>query len=451
MGLEHTFFDERCAGFMSDDAFLRAMARFEAALAVASSRNGLFSPEDAAVIARVCETAVFDAADLARKARNAGALAIPFVQALTAQVAAVSPQASRWVHFGATSQDATDTALVLCLRPAGERILELAARTGDAAARLAGAHAGTPMAARTMLQPAAPIPFGWKAAVWLSQVVDAYPPFADALRQVQVLQFAGPAGTLASFGGKARAVAEALADELQLEPAPAAWHSARGRLARLGSEAAILSGAAAKMGRDISLLMQAEVAEVSEPAGAGRGGSSSLPHKRNPALSLIALEAAQRVPALAATLLGNLAPEHERGLGHWQSQLFTLRTLLGECASALAAMAEALEGLKVDADAMRANLDATHGLVFSEALSSTLARKVGKARAHAMTEKLCERAATEGKHLRDVALSEKEARDALGEDALRGLFRYEAQFGDTPAAITRVLDAWSAVRSGRSA
>lgn len=446
MSLEHAFADERCAEFMSDDALLRAMAQFEGALALASARNGILPSEDAAVIARVCQTAIFNSSDLARKARNAGALAIPFVQALTAQVAAVSPNAGRWVHFGATSQDVTDTALVLCLRPTGLRILELSARVGDAAARLASAHQSTPMAARTLLQPAAPVPFGWKAAVWLSLMVDAYPSFATALKEVQVLQFGGPAGTLASFQSKAAAVTKALAEELNLKPSSVAWHSARGRLARLGTEAAILSGGASKIGRDISLLMQLEVGEVFEPTGAGRGGSSSLPHKRNPALSLIALEASQRIPGLAATLLTNLAPEHERGLGHWQTQMYTLRTLLCECASALAAMADALEGLRVDREAMRRNLDRTGGLVFSEVLSSTLARAIGKAKAHSMTEKLCEVAARDGRQLREVAKEDKEVAEALAEDSIGELFRYESQFGDAPAAIGRVLSDWSAIR-----
>lgn len=434
---------------MGDDAYLRAMAKFEGALALALAESELISAEDASLIARVCDTATFDANDLACKARNAGALAIPFVHALTAQVAAVSPQAARWVHFGATSQDVTDTALVLCLRPAGLRILDLATRTGEAAARLIEVHAATPIMARTLLQPAGPVPFGWKVAVWLSLVLDAYSPFATALRQMQVLQLAGPTGTLASLRGKERAMSEALAKKLGLAPASIAWHSSRGRLARLGSEAAILTGAAGKIGRDISLLMQLEVAEVSEPHAAGRGGSSSLPHKRNPALSLIALEAVQRVPALAATLLGGLAPEHERGLGQWQSQHLTLRSLLCECASAFAAIAEALEGLQVDRHAMLVNLDRTRGLVFSETLSAMLAPTLGKARAHTLTAKLCETAAQEGKHLREVALADKEVTSSVADEDLARVFTYSAQFGDAPGAIARVLAAWSASRRER--
>ncbi|MCD6042320.1 MAG: 3-carboxy-cis,cis-muconate cycloisomerase, partial [Burkholderiales bacterium] len=171
-----------------------------------------------------------------------------------------------------------------------------------------------------------------------------------------VLQFGGPSGTLSSFGERGEAVMAALARELELPPSLVPWHSTRDRFARLGAELAILAGAAGKIGRDVSLLMQPEVGEAAEAARAGRGGSSSMPHKRNPALSMLALEAAQRAPGLAATLLAQLTPEHERGLGQWQSQWFTLRELLGATASGAAAMADVLEGLEVNGKAMRDNL-----------------------------------------------------------------------------------------------
>jgi 3-carboxy-cis,cis-muconate cycloisomerase len=445
-----TFADEPIAAALDDASLLAAMARFEAALALASARAGVLPIEDAQVIVRVSDVAHFDAAALARQARNAGTLAIPFVKALTAQVAASSPSAARWVHFGATSQDTIDTALVLCVQPAGRRLLELVARLGDSAAKLTREYAATPMAARTLLQPAAPISFGWKAAVWLSLVADAYAPFAASLEGMRVLQLGGPVGTLAAFGDKAEAVTRLLAEELRLRAVPIAWHGARGGIARLGVEAAILVGAAAKIARDVALLMQAEVAEAFEPGGAGRGGSSSLPHKRNPALSLLALEAAQRAPQLAATLLAELAPEHERGLAQWQSQFFTLRDLLGACGSGLAAMAEALEGLRVDPVAMLANLERTQGLVFSEALANRLSRTLGKPRAHTLVESLCAKAVRETRHLREVFMDNEEARGAVPDDERARLFDYAAQLGDAPRAVARVLACWEAVKAARS-
>ena len=340
---------------MSDEKLLAAMARFEGALARASARQGLLPAAHAEIISRVCQGAQFDTAALAREGR-AGTLAIPFVKQLTAQVARVSPEAARHVHAGATSQDVIDTGAVLCLKPACARVAELAVRLGDAAAELARRHAATPTAARTLLQPALPVTFGWKASVWLSMVARTLPALRRAAESACVLQFGGPSGTLSSFGERGTAVMAALAHELQLSATLVPWHSARDRFARLGAELAILAGAAGKVGRDVSLLMQPEVGEAAEAAKAGRGGSSSMPHKRTPALSMLALEAAQRAPALAATLLSQLTSEHERGLGHWQSQWFTLRELVCATASGTAAMADALEGLEVHEQAMLANL-----------------------------------------------------------------------------------------------
>jgi 3-carboxy-cis,cis-muconate cycloisomerase len=432
---------------LSDRRLLAAMARFEAALARASARAGLIPAADAETIARVCEHARFDAAALARAARSAGTLAIPFVQQLTAQVAAVSEDAARHVHFGATSQDVIDTAAALCLRPACEHLLVLTLRAGDAAAQLAGRHARTPIAARTLLQPALPVPFGWKAAVWLSALTRSRSHLRAAAAEACALQFGGAGGTLSAFGDRGDAIGTALAAELGLPRPALPWHSARDGFARLGAEAAILAGAAGKIGRDVSLLMQPEIGEVAEPAGAGRGGSSSLPHKRNPAGSLLALEAALRAPGLAATLLAQLTPEHERGLGQWQSQWFTLRELLCATASGLAAMAEVLEGLEVDAAAMRRNLERTRGLVYSEAVSVRLSRALGKAAAHRLTEKLCAKAQREGTTLLEAMRADAEATRAIPAGELAALFDPERAFGAADTMLERALAEWRAQRA----
>jgi len=415
------------------------MARFEASLARACIAEGLVPAKAAKTITQVAARARFDATTLARDARVAGALTIPFVKRLTEQVAAVSPDAAKYVHLGATSQDVIDTGVVLCLAPAAARVLALSRRLGDAAAALARRHAKTPIAARTLLQPAIPVSFGWKAAVWLSMLARSHAHFAAAARAVRVLQFGGAGGTLSAYGNKAGAVAAALARELKLEQPSITWHSARDGFARLGAEAAILAGAAGKIARDVSLLMQPEVGEVTEPSGKGRGGSSAMPHKRNPVASLSALEAAQRAPALAATLLAQLAPEHERGLGQWQSQWLTLRELLASTAGGLAAMAEALEGLKVDARAMRANLERSGGLVYSEAVSLALARELGKSKAHERTEELCREAVRKGRTLREVV------RAAHPELNLKVLFDPRRSLGEAQAMIGRALGEWASV------
>lgn len=449
-GLALTFADRTCAEALSDERLLAAMASFEAALARAEARVGLVPQPHAELIAQVCESARFDARSLALAARNAGTLAIPFVKALTRQVEAVSPEAARYVHFGATSQDLQDSALVLCLKPASARVDALAVRLGDAAATLARAHARTPCLARTLLQPALPAPFGWKAAVWLSQLSRSLRAWRESVAAACLLQFGGPAGTLSAFGERASEVEEALARALDLPLPPIPWHSGRDALARLGTAAAALAGAAGKTARDVALLMQPEIGEASEPAGEGRGGSSALPHKRNPALSMLALEASLRAPGLAATLLAQLTAEHERGLGQWQSQWLTLRELLSGAAGALDAMGEVLEGLEVHEAAMRANIERMRGLVYSEALSLRLAASLGKQGAHAATEKLCTKAVKEDRHLLEVARADPQVGATLAPAELEGLFKPERCFGAAPAMIDRTLADWQQLREART-
>ncbi|TAK88182.1 MAG: 3-carboxy-cis,cis-muconate cycloisomerase [Betaproteobacteria bacterium] len=408
------------------------MARFEGALAIATARAGFFPQPVANAIAQACGRATFNIAALAHEARNAGTLAIPFVAALRAQVPA---EAARYVHFGATSQDAMDTAAALCMKQAAERITALAVELGDSAAALARRHANTPMLARTLLQPAAPVPFGWKCAMWLAPLARALPHWRAAVEEGCVLQFGGAAGTLSAFRDKGPAIAEILAKDLGLKD-PVTWHSARDGFARLGSELAILTGIAAKIARDVTLLMQPEVGEVAEPSGTGRGGSSSMPHKRNPSGSLLALEAAQRAPGLAATLFAELLPEHERGLGQWQNQWSTLRALALGASSALGAMAYVLKGLELDAAAMQANIDETGGLVFSEAVALRLSR--------ALADRLCAQALHEKKDLREVMRSDAEVGARMKPEEIDALFDANKSFGAAEVMLERVLADWQA-------
>jgi 3-carboxy-cis,cis-muconate cycloisomerase len=442
MPLQHAFWDKPCAEALTDARLLAAMARFEGALALASVPAGLVPQAAANTISQVAAKAEFDVEAIATAARLSGTLTLPLVKQLTAQVAASSGEAARYVHFGATSQDAMDTGVVLCLVPAADRLLALSKRLGNAAAALAKRHARTPTVSRTLLQPAVPAPFGWKAAVWLSMLARAHINFHAASRAACVLQLGGAGGTLSAYGGKGDAIAKAMAAQLGLAHAPVTWHSARDGFARLGAETAILAGTAGKIARDVSLLMQPEVGEAAEPAGEGRGGSSAMPHKRNPIGCLAALEAAQRAPGLAATLLAQLAPEHERGIGQWQSQWFTLRDLICSAGSALAAMAEVLEGLQVDEQAMRANLERSRGLVYSENVSLHLSRTLGKQAAHALTEKLCETAVREGRTLAEVLRADA-AGKSINAKEFDALFDPENCYGSAPAMIERALAEWS--------
>jgi 3-carboxy-cis,cis-muconate cycloisomerase len=452
--LRDQFASDPVSRHFDDAALIAAMARFEAALALAQADVGLISRPAAECIASVCLaldgttplTPPFDVASLVPAARRAGTLAIPFVKALTASVAMRDAEAARWVHWGATSQDVLDTALALQAQAAGRELQAQIARTGDRLAELATDHASIPMVGRTLLQSATPITFGWKVAGWLSPLTRVQRSLAQALEDAGTLQLGGAAGTRAALDGQGDAVAAAMAARLGLIDPPMAWHASRDRVARLGCELALVAGAMAGIGRDISLLMQPEVGEVSEPTGEGRGGSSAMPHKRNPVGSMLALQAGLRAPGLSAILLGQQMGEHERGLGSWQGDWWTLGELF-ECAgSATEAIGECLEGLQVHPGAMRENLDRTRGFVHAEAVTIALGRQLGKSTAQALMERVCEQAYTRGQSLQE-ALATARATDAtlaraLPEPHLSRLFDPAAPRGDAQRMIERVVAQW---------
>jgi 3-carboxy-cis,cis-muconate cycloisomerase len=361
-----------------DEALIAAALAFEAALARALAGEGLISPAAAEIIADACATVLVDPATLAREAAHAGTLAIPLVGRLRAQVAERHPEFTDAVHRGATSQDVADTALMLMSRAAGELVDAGIRRLLLALAALSRRHAATPMLGRTLLQGAAPITLGLKAAGWMLGVEEARARFArestDALR----LQFGGASGTLAGLGGRGIAVADRMAADLGLTSGVTPWHSRREAVAALGSALALVVGAVGKVARDVSLLAQNEVAEAREPLVEGRGGSSAMAHKRNPTGCRIALSAALRAPGLAATLLAALPQEHERGLGGWQAEAPVLAELFALAHGAIAAMAPVIEGLEVDEAAMARNLAAA-GVGSDTGESEALVRRALKA------------------------------------------------------------------------
>ena len=442
MTLRDLFSSAAIAACFDDDALLRAMLDFERALARAEAGCGVIPASAADGIERGSRDVRFDLHALVREARRAGTLAIPFVKQLTAAVAAVDADAARYVHWGATSQDVLDTALVLQSRQATRALLAQLDRLGDAVARLADLHRRTPTVARTLLQPAAPVPFGWKAAVWLDALTRSRVGLARAASAAEALQFGGASGVRAALGAAGEAVAQALARELDLALPATPWHAVRDRVARLGSEVGIACCVVGKIAGDVALLMQPEVAEAFEPAGAGRGGSSAMPHKRNPVGAMLAREAGLRVPGLVATLVGGVAGEHERGLGQWQGQWWTVRDLFAAAGSGTEAMVEVIEGLDVDEAAMQRNLDATRGFVHAEALAIALGETLGKTEAHARVEAICRRAQAEQLTLQDALASDAELAQRLSSDVQRSVFDPASQFGSAGTMIDRALDAW---------
>jgi 3-carboxy-cis,cis-muconate cycloisomerase len=429
------------AELFSDAARLQGMLDFEAALAAAEAKVGVIPPAAAAAIAAQCRADLIDLDGFADAAAQSGNLAIPLVKRLTAVVARDDPEAARFVHWGATSQDAIDTGLVLQLRAACDAIETDLGRLAGGLATLAEAHRRTPQVGRTWLQHALPITFGLKAAGWLDAVERHRARLRELGPRLFVLQFGGAAGTLASLDGKGLAVAEALARELELALPAIPWHGAGDRFAELGAAFGLIVGTLGKIARDLSLLMQSEVGEAFEPSGDGRGGSSTMPHKRNPVAAAAVLAAATRAPGLVATLMSALIREHERGLGGWHAEWVALPELAVLTAGALAQTAETIAGLEVDPARMRANLDASHGLIMAEAVMMALGAKLGRLEAHHVVEAACRRAVAEGRHLRAVLADDPAVAAQLDTAALDRLFDPLNYLGETEALITRVLAA----------
>src|SRR5215470_14750456 len=317
--------------FLGDRARVQSLLDFEAALARAEARTGVVPAAAASVIAARCSADLVDMEALARGAALAGNLAIPLVKQLTALVAADDAEAARFVHWGATSQDAIDTGLVLRLRGATRQIAAELERLAGALASLADAHRDTLVAGRTWMQQAVPTSFGLKAAGWLDAVQRHRERLAELRRRALVLQFGGAVGTLAALGERGNDVAAALAEELELSRPDLPWHAHRDRVAEVATTLGLLTGTLGKIARDLSLHSQTEVAELFEPGGEGRGGSSTMPHKRNPVASAVVLAAATRVPGLVATLLAAMLQEEERGLGGWQAEWEVLPEVVGLC------------------------------------------------------------------------------------------------------------------------
>ncbi len=418
------------------------MLAFEAALARAEAAAGLVPRAAAKAIAACCRAEMIDRERLAAKAIDAGNLAIPLVQLLTEVVRARDEKASRWVHWGATSQDVIDTAFVLQARDLLDRLEADLDRLGDALAKLARRHRRTVQTGRTLLQHALPITFGLKVAGWLDAVMRQRARFRELRPRVLVLQFGGAAGTLSALGDKGLAVAAALAKELHLELPDMPWHGARDRVAELACFCGVLTGVLGKIARDLALMSQTEVDEAREPAKPGRGGSSTLPHKRNPVAAGAVLTAAARAPGLVATVLGAMPQEHERALGGWHAEWWAMPELARLTAGALRHLAEVMPGLVVEERKMRENLDLTRGLVLAEGVSTALIPKLGRSAAKERVEALSRRAIEERRHLAELVAEDSEMARLLPPERREELFDPSRYLGVAEAFVDRVLATW---------
>jgi 3-carboxy-cis,cis-muconate cycloisomerase len=392
----------------SDASILRAMLDFEIALAWAEAQLEVIPEAAAEVIATAAKVGTFNPSALAEEAIHSGTPAIVFVKQLTDLVRAKDQAAAGYVHWGATSQDLCDTAFMLLLQKAEQTIDKDLRRLEKALTHVAEEHKGTVMLGRTLMQAAPPITFGLKAAGWAAAVSRSHQRVATSFEKALVLQFGGASGTLAALGGHGLAVSEKLAKQLHLRLPDAPWHTHRDRLAELVCACGVLTGSLGKLARDISLLMQNEVAEVAEPTSSGRGGSSTMPHKHNPVGCTITLSAANRVPGLVSSFLSGMIQEHERGAGGWQAEWAIVSAVIQLTGLAIVSMAEVAEGLTVDVSRMRANIESTRGSIFAERAMVLLGTKLGRDKAHKLLEDAARKSAKEGRRLRDV-LEEMEA------------------------------------------
>ncbi|EAU68975.1 3-carboxy-cis,cis-muconate cycloisomerase [Stigmatella aurantiaca DW4/3-1] len=423
------------------------MLDFEAALARAEARVGVVPASVVEPIVRACRAERYDLDALSHAVADAGNSAIPLVKALGKQVAQESTEAERFVHFGATSQDAMDTGLVLQLRRAVALLEKDLAALGGALAAQARRHAATLQVGRTWLQHATPVTLGMKFAGLLDAITRHRVRLGELAPRLFALQFGGASGTLAALGERGAEVAAALAHELGLALPDVPWHAQRDRIAELGAWLGMVIGTLGKLGRDTSLLMQTEVGELFEPSAPGRGGSSTMPHKRNPVGSAALLAAATRAPGLVSTLMAALPQEHERSLGPWHAEWETLPELVSLAGGALAHALHLVRGFEIDAGRMRANLDITHGLVMAEAVSLALTPRVGRAEAHRLIEAASKRSVTESLPLREVLRQDATVAEQIPATELDRLLDPAAYLGQASTWIERACAAHDAVRA----
>jgi 3-carboxy-cis,cis-muconate cycloisomerase len=423
----------------SDENRLRRMLEFESALASAEAACGLMPENAAKAIAAECRTEIFDIQALRASAAKTGTLALPLVEQLTERVRRNDAEAAKYVHLAATSQDVIDSGFMLQAREALDLLEGAAASLCAELATLAERHAGAIIAGRTWLQQAVPITFGWKAAGWLDAMLRHRARLRDVREHAATVQFGGAAGTLASLGADGGRVAEQLARLLNLRNPDISWHASRDRVAEIATVLGLLTATLGKIARDISLLMQTEVAEAFESADVGRGTSSAMPQKRNPVACATILAAAVRVPGLVATVLSAMVQEHERGLGNWPAEWETLPEIFNLCAGALERTTELVAGLEVDSARMRANLDLTQGLIMAEAVTIALASHTGKSAAHDLVARACRRAIDEKQTLRRALLDDVQFASLVTEAELDGLLNPVNYLGVTRQSIDKVL------------
>jgi 3-carboxy-cis,cis-muconate cycloisomerase len=421
---------------MGEMAYLQRMLDVEAALARAQARLGIVPPAAAETITQVAQADRLDLPALAADTRNTGYPVVGLVRQLSRLA---GPEAGRWTHWGATTQDIMDTAVVLQIREGLALIRTELMAVNAGLARLAEAHRDTVMAGRTHLQHALPVTFGYKVAVWLSPLITMAERLEQLRPRVERLQFGGAAGTLASLGEQGIAVQDELARELGLACPDIPWHVSRDGIAEAVGFLGLLCGSLSKLATDVILMMQTEVAEVAEPHQEGRGGSSTMPQKRNPISCEYIIAQSRGVHALVPQMLAAMAQDQERGTGPWQTEPLVVGQAFLLAHGALAQARVLAEGLTVDAARMRRNLDSTGGLIVAEQVMMGLAPALGRGEAHHVVHHACDVALEQGIPLAQALLADPQVASRLSPDEVAVLTDPSAYLGSIQGFVSRVL------------
>lgn len=436
------FYQADVTQIFSDQALIQYMIKAEVALAQAEADVGVIPQSAASIIAQVAEEQGIHAIDfesLATATALAGNIAIPFVKQFTAAVKNVDEEASRYVHWGATSQDIIDTTTILQAKDALSIIQIQLQSAHDVAVHLAEQYRDQVMIGRTWLQQGLPITLGHKAARWASSFQRDLERLEQIKSRVLTVQLGGAVGSLASILDQGSAVVEVYAQRLDLSKPDCTWHGERDRILDIAHFLAVVTGNTGKMARDWSLMMQTEIAEVFEPTAKGRGGSSTMPHKRNPVAAASILAAANRVPALMSSMYQSMVQEHERSLGAWHAEWLALPEIFQLCAGALQRTHEVLQGLEVNSENMQRNIECTQGLIMAEAVMMALAPKMGRLNAHHLVEAACKKAVAEQRHLQDIVAEIAEVQQYFNAEQLQQIFKPESYLGNIQDQIEAVL------------
>jgi len=433
----HIFSSESMRQVFSDENRVQCYLDIEAALARVQARLGLIPQRAADEITAKCTLDIIDMDKLKSKTELIGYPVLPVVQQL---VAACADHLGEYCHWGATTQDITDTATIMQIRQALSLIEEDLAAISGHLADLARRYRDTPMAGRSNLQQAVPITFGYKVATWLSAIERHQQRLAELRPRVLVGEFGGAAGTLASLGTAGLQVQEGLMAELGLGQPEIAWHTERDRIAEVGCFLGLVTGTLGKIATDVKLLMQTEVGEVFEPYAKDRGSSSTMPQKRNPISSNYIHACVAMVRQVVAALLDAMVEDHERSTGPWEIEWIAVPEIFLLTAGALQQARSLLAGLEVDAARMRANLEITQGQISTEAVMMGLAPYLGRQRAHDLVYDISRQASISGRSLLDLLTENEEIATSLDRAALAKLLDPAEYLGLSGKMVARVLE-----------